>query len=208
MAGTHYQELSPEQALVETESPIKVLHWFWYGCPSCMLFTQQLEGLNADDLDWQTYPVRLRTHWYFHAKAYHVAAKQENAEALNQELYRTLSQDESALSDQGAVLDWFEQQGVERELVADQMTSPLLNLKLADELALQHKWHIKGVPAVVVDERYLVDASMVNSLEEFVAVIQFLLQQARQNRVLEQAKRVSSSSEPTAQVMQSSDSIQ
>ena len=187
-AGTHYLELSSEQAQVETVQPIQVQHWFWYGCPSCALFAQKLPLLQAKDLEWQTYPAQLRNHWYFHAKAYHFASQQDNAAELEQALFETLNQNGQALADQESLQGWFASQGEDADLVADKTTSPLLNQQLAQELALQNKWPIRGVPAVVIDDRYLVDASMVKSLDEFVAVIQFLLQQARQNRVPEQDK--------------------
>lgn len=197
IAGTHYQELALEQTQVETDSQIQVQHWFWYGCPSCTLFARELPKLKADDLQWQSYPARLRPHWYFHAKAYHFAIQQENAAELEQALYAALNENGNALSDQEALESWFETQGIEPDLVADRTTSPLLNQKLAKELKLQQKLQIKGVPALVIDGRYLVDASMVKSLDEFLAVTQFLLQQARQDRVQAQAKAESKEVHPS-----------
>lgn len=195
--GVHYKDLSPEQAQVTTQGPVQVQHWFWYGCASCTVFARQLPDLKAPDLSWQALPAQLRPNWYFHAKAYYVASTQANAPQLEQALFQTLNEDSTALADQDAVLDWFVARGLSRDEVHHQMTSPLLNQKLKADLALQQKWQIRGVPALVIDNRYLVDAGMVHSLEEFLSVTQFLLQQARQNRAQfpEQATDSDASSE-------------
>ncbi|MBW8190071.1 DsbA family protein [Neiella marina] len=180
-AGTHYRVLVSE--LQNTpEQAIELEYWFWFGCASCQLFNQNLPRLQAEDTAWQQIPAQLRSSWYFHAKGFYVAQQQPQAEQLLAQLEQTLAADPTSLSDIDSLTAWFVEQGVELNTAEQQLLSPLLNEQLEQQVARQQALEIRGVPTLIIGGQYLIDAGMVSSLEEYLAVAEYLLGLVRQQR--------------------------
>ena len=182
LVGQHYIDLAPKQAAPQPLSAVRVDHWFWYGCASCRLFAEKNVAMQAMDVVWHSHPAQLRADWYFHAKAYYLAGQQINAEALQQALFAQINQAPESLITLDELVHWFSEHGLKPEEVEEQLTSPWLNETLRNDRDLQQQWSLRGVPALIIDQRYLVDAGMVSSMEEFIRVGQFLLDKARQQR--------------------------
>ncbi|GGA63371.1 thiol:disulfide interchange protein DsbA [Neiella marina] len=179
-AGTHYRQIGDGQ--VSTEQAIAVDYWFWLGCASCQVFEQRLAELEAADLQWRQIPAQLRPHWYFHAKAFLVAQQQPQAERLLAGLSQQLVNEPESLTDIDSVVTWFVEQGVDVTSAEQQLLSPLLNEQIDSNLLLQQQLAIRGVPTLVIGNQYLVDAGMVQSVEEFIGVAKYLLDVLRQHR--------------------------
>lgn len=180
-AGTHYRVLTTE--LQNTpEQNIELEYWFWFGCASCQLFEQHLVRLQSEDTVWQQIPAQLRDNWYFHAKAYFVAVQQPQAEQLLEQMKLTLAENPTALTDINSLTAWFVEQGVELATVEQQLLSPLLNEQLEQLVEQQQALAIRGVPTLIIGNQYLVDAGMVSSIEQYMAVAEYLLSIIRQQR--------------------------
>ncbi len=183
--GVHYRQLEKEAAPV-VQGPVEVEQWFWYGCASCAALYPLQSQFPAGDLIWVRRPAQLRYDWYFPAKAYHLVSAMSERESLERELYRTMVQNADALSSEEKLVSWMAQHGVDEDDAQEEITSPLMNQLLAEELTRQRELQLRGVPAVVIDGRYLVDAGMVRSQAEFVDVVRHLIEMARQSRAQEQ----------------------
>lgn len=180
--GQDYRVTSQPLSEAVLKSPVKVRQWFWYGCASCASFDEQYSQLKAPDVDWQRIPAQLRLNWYFHAKAFYVTSKLEGAEALDDALFDMLASEPGAISDQKSLIQWLVAQGIDAEAAEREVTSPIVNQQLNADERLQESIELRGVPTLVIDDYYIVDASMVRSLEQYMAVTEFLLVRARQAR--------------------------
>nr|WP_224745715.1 DsbA family protein [Neiella litorisoli] len=179
-AGTHYRQIGNGQ--VGQGATIAIDYWFWFGCASCQLFEQRLTQLQSADTEWRHIPAQLRPHWYFHAKAFYLAEQQPQADQLISQLRQQLIDDPQGLSDIDSLIAWFVERGVDVNVAEQQLMSPLLNQQIDANLTKQQHLQIRGVPTVVIGNQYLVDAGMVQSVEEFIGVTQYLLAVLRQHR--------------------------
>lgn len=151
--------------------------FFWYGCKACQQLSASLNALQQDhpQLAIRYVPAQLRANWYWGAKAFYSAQRLPHSNTLHQALYRA---DWQQLTTHKQLSDWFIQQGAPAEQVETVIYSPLLNQQLDNDNA-QYHYPLKGVPSLIVNNQYLIDASMVSGPQQMLDVVGHLLKQAQ-----------------------------
>lgn len=153
----------------------EVTVFFWYGCKACQQLSASLNAFQQrhPQLAIRYVPAQLRTNWYWGAKAFYSAQRLPHSNTLHQALYQANWQQ---LTTHKQLSDWFIQQGVPAEQVETVIYSPLLNQQLDKDNA-QYRYPLKGVPSLIVNNQYLIDASMVSDAQQMLDVVGHLLQQ-------------------------------
>jgi thiol:disulfide interchange protein DsbA len=175
VSGQHYRILEQVPAHV---SQTGVTELFWYGCDYCRQFhyASQVLRQQYSDLDWRYLPVVMRPEWRRHAKLHYLIAEQPQFATLHEGLYERLAENPEAFTDDEELQAWLQSYGVDAEDITARLRDYRLNAQLRQDLDTVNVISLRGVPALIVAGRYLVDASMVSDMGQYMATLSHLLQ--------------------------------
>jgi thiol:disulfide interchange protein DsbA len=169
VAGREYRELPTPQP---TASPgkIEVLEFFSYGCPHCNEFYPLLNAWLAKqskDVVFRREAVSLgHQMWVNLARAYYALKSTGDLMKLDAALFHALHEEHLPLIDEPSLADWVGKRGGNAEKFAAAYTSFGVNNQTVQADAMVQTYTIEGIPAVIIDGRYLV---LGDSHEEMIA---------------------------------------
>jgi thiol:disulfide interchange protein DsbA len=165
--GTDYVELKPPQA-VDSPGKVEVIEFFWYRCPHCYALEPDLEAwvkrLPAD-VQFRRIPGVLNEDWAVDAKVFFALEAIGEVERLHRALFNAVHQPNGGAvrlhGDTYAkwVADWLAAQKVDMKKYDAALNSFTVASKLRRAAQMAGAYKLDGVPAIVVQGRYLVLAS-------------------------------------------------
>lgn len=183
-SGVHYTELAKP---VQTADPskIEVVELFWYGCPHCDALDPALEAWKAqlpEDVQFVRMPVVFGRNWEMHARMFWVAKNLGILDQVHQPLFNALHRENQRLLREDEAVAFLVRFGadpatVKRELKGFATES---GMRLAD--ARSRAYGISGVPALVIDGRYVTGVGQAGSQQALFALMNELIEKRRQSR--------------------------
>ena len=183
--GKDYKLVGGEQSSVQVtdKNKVKVIEFFSYGCPACHFFEPTLEKWLKDkpnNVDFSRVPVIFHKEWQVYAKAYYIAQALGITDKISPALFAEIHQQKHNLLKQADMAAFFAKHGVKESDFNDAYQySTGLNLQINQAHTLMRNYQITGVPAVTVNGRYLTDMSMAQGPERMIAIVNFLVENAR-----------------------------
>ena len=183
--GGDYTEVVP--ALV-TDAPdkIDVIEFFSYACPHCNELNPILNQWAAKlppDVAFQKVAVGFNTPFYqLMAKLFYSLDALGESKRLDEAVFKAIHSQGVKLIDEKSVTAWVATQGIDGKKFGDAFASfgVLNQAKRADMLVQKAK--IRGVPALLVDGRYLVGGPNIKSNTDLLAVTDKLVAKVRAER--------------------------
>lgn len=184
-------EYSPGNGYSVLDNPVPVLsdgkihveEAFWYGCPHCFdlesLITPWSKSL-ASDVAFSGVPAQFGRPWIAHAQLYYTAQVLGVLDTMHDKIFKAFHLQRKQLlskSDQRKFL--VEQAGVSAadfDKAYDSFTVKS-RMKQADQRI--RAFGINGVPAIIVQGKYVVDASSAGGQRNILKVVDFLIEQER-----------------------------
>ena len=181
-AGTHYKVLE-EPVPVMMDGKIHVEEAFWYGCPHCY----DLEALVnpwkktlADDVSFERLPAQFNRNWQLHAQLFYTTEALGVQEQLHSQIFdaihvkhlRLLSPEEQrdfVVSNSNVSAEDFDK--------TYRSFGVSSRMKQADKRV--RSFLISGVPTLVINGKYVVDASSAGSQEAMLEVADYLIRKER-----------------------------
>lgn len=179
--GQHYAEAGKQMPRNENSQKVQVVELFSYSCPHCFrLDAQVMEWKKAlpDNVEFQLVPAIFRDSWLQLARVFYAAEQTGDLEMLHPKLFNAIHVEKRRLTTEDELLDFVEEQGVDRQAFAKQMNSFAVQTKVKKALVMSQTSGITGVPAMVVDGKYRTDAPQAGSLEEMLDVVDHLVEKA------------------------------
>jgi len=181
MAADTYKRLSKPQP---TDSPdkIEVVEVFWYGCPHCYDFEPHLnEWLQnkPEDVDFKRMPAVFRQDWLAHAKAYYTARELGVVDKVHSEIFRQIHEKRNILNKESALKAFFVEQGVDGDAFTKTYNSRTVESHIKQALAKLRRYEITGVPAVVINGKYMTSGPIAGSYETMVQTMNELIEKER-----------------------------
>ena len=182
-AGFEYQQT---QQVIPTDNPakIEVTELFWYGCPHCY----QLEPRLAvwvkklpQDVTFKRVPGIPRPDWAPGAKAYYAMEALGVLDKLHAPFFEAIHKQRIVKpNDEAAMIDWItKQSGMDRKKVSDAYNSFSVNTKNMRAMQIFRASGATGVPALIIDGKYITSISMAGGTEEVLKVADQLIARAR-----------------------------
>ncbi|TBR41221.1 thiol:disulfide interchange protein DsbA/DsbL [Marinomonas agarivorans] len=170
---------------VRTANPdkIEVLEIFWYGCPHCFRLeplTQSWKKTIASDVDFSFMPAVFGRSWEAHARAYYVSQLLGIENKTHENIFNTIHIDKRRLNTKGSLAKFFSNYGVDEATFNKQYNSFAVNSRLKQADAKIRAYGIQGVPAIIVNGKYLVSASTAGGNQNVYPVVNFLIEKERQ----------------------------
>lgn len=182
--GTDYKRLS-KPLPVETGKQIEVAEFFWYRCPHCY----QLEpGLKAwakklpADTQLRPVPAVFNENWLPGAKIYYALQELGVLDRLHNKVFEAYHKEGLNLNDESQLMAWVKRQGLNENAFQTAYRSFSVQTKAMKGASAARAAGIDGVPALLVDGKYLTSVSMTLTEDRLFEVLDELIARARKER--------------------------
>ncbi len=177
VAGTDYQLIDPP---VETGQPDKVVvtEMFWYGCPHCFRFEPYVEQWSANlpaGVVFEQVPSALNPRWTEHARAYYSFQLMGALDKVHKEFFDALHVKRQRLLSLDTIAEFVAEQGLDEQAFRKHYFSFPVETQIRRNVAREKRYGHRGVPAVIVNGKYLVSASLAGSNERMIQIMNHLV---------------------------------
>jgi thiol:disulfide interchange protein DsbA len=179
--GVNYQKLANPQPTA-TDDRIEVLELFWYSCPHCYQLEPEVEAwleTKPDDVGFVRMPAVLGPSWELLARAYYTAELLDATDKIHRPLFERLHQERKRIRNAEELKAFFVEHGVAAEDFDDTFSSFAVVTKTNRAKQVNNLYGITGVPALVVNGKYLVTAKLAGGNKEMLNVVDYLIEQER-----------------------------
>ena len=175
--GVHYRRVTPNVPTTTQEGKVEVVELFWYGCPHCFelepYIAKWLET-KPESIEFVRIPATLNPRWLTHAQTYYALDLMGELEQIHPKLYSAIHNQRRRLGDLQSVTRFLVQQGVDEDRFLEAYNSLAVQTKLRRATQLNKQYAATGVPAIVVDGKYLTSASMAGGYDQLFKITEFL----------------------------------
>ena|SRR5690554_4700748 len=180
--GRHYRTLA-EPVATRDPAKIEVAELFWYGCPYCYQLEPLLKEWRKkllDDVDFRPLAASLNKGWEVHARTFYAAEAMGIEEQIRQPLFDALVRDRRPLNDVDSLAKFIGELGFDEEVFRGSYKSFAVSAKVKQANDSARKYRVTGVPALVVNGKYVIEAATAGSLETMLKVADYLIAKERQ----------------------------
>jgi len=175
--GTDYQLITPP---VQTSQPdaVVVTEIFWYGCPHCFRFEPYAQKLAAELPDgavFEQVPSSLNPRWTDHARAYYAFKLMGVLDQIHQQFFDAIHLKRQRLDNVDAIAQFVAEQGLDEKAFREYYNSFAVETQIRKNNQKEKRYGHNGVPAVIVNGKYLVTGSLAGSNERMLQIIKFLV---------------------------------
>lgn len=182
-------DFAPTTQTIPTDNPskIEVIEIFWYGCPHCYhmepLMMPWLKKQSAD-VYFKRVPGIARPDWAVMAKAYYALESLGLLDKLHGSLFEAIHKQKVLRpNDEAAAIDWIAKQaGLDHKKVEEAFNSFSASTKLNRAMQIFQASGATGVPALIIDGRYITAGSMAGGNEAALKVADYLIENVRKEK--------------------------
>ena len=185
-AGQEYEIISSPIATLDPKR-VEVMELFFYGCAHCF-------ALEPDVVAWtKTMPKNVyfrrvpaifsqTPHWIPLARAYYAAEVLNLTDKLHHDIFNAIHLSGQNLNDREALLKLVQKLGANRKQFEQALDSSEVNKRIAQAQQISNASGAKGVPAFVVDGKFLTSVTQTGSPEKLFATVNELIAKAQQKK--------------------------
>lgn len=183
--GQHYEVLPEAVETRVDEGQIEVTEAFWYGCPHCYNLEDPLNAWVAEqpeDVVFQRLPATMGGDWNQHAVAFYAAEELGILDAVHEDFFDAIHEGGRRLTEIDDIAAFFSDYGVSEEEAREALTSFGVKSQVNQAHARMRAMRLMGVPALIVDGRYLVTPGSAGSLDNMPQIAGALIEKVREER--------------------------
>lgn len=158
---------------------IEVIEFFWYGCPHCYKFEPYISKWNQnkpENVEFVRVPATFQPLWILHARAYYALQMLGVGEQIHPKFFNEIHVKKNYMKTFDALTVFVEQNGVDRTEFIDAMNSFTVETQVRKATKLVMDYKLNGVPAIAVNGKYLISASMAGSFENMIKIMNYLIE--------------------------------
>jgi thiol:disulfide interchange protein DsbA len=178
-----YVEINPPIA-TDNKDKIEVVEFFWYECPHCYSLEPALEAWVKKlpkYAEFKRVPAMFNERWAIAARVYYTLDAIGELERLHRPLFEAIHKQSLRITNEKQLSDWLQRQNVDLGKFSAALKSFSVESRLKRAAELGQAAKIDGVPALMVNGRYLVSASATASEEKMLAIAESLIEQSRKS---------------------------
>ena len=178
IAGQHYVVID-KPVDTETGDKVEVRELFWYYCGHCYNLEPYIHAMEATLTDKAAFvrqPAVFSERWEKGAVFFYVLKYLNEFDRLNLPLFQAIHRDGVEFNSQEDFVNWLNINGVDLTSANDafKQYSVAVNVNKAKVNSL--KYQAMGVPTLIVNGKYWVDATHAGSVENIFKVVDFLIE--------------------------------
>lgn len=182
--GLEYQLIDPPVAKHNDDGRIEIVELFLYACPHCNVLSPKVKAWAKDKSEYvviRRVPAIVGAPWADQARAFYTAKKLGVLEKTHAALFKSIHEDGEQYADDHSVMEFFVKQGVKQEDFIRAFRSTEVDENVSQARILTVKYGIRGVPALVVNGKYLTAQYFTGTQEKLLDVLDMLVEKERNN---------------------------
>ena len=185
--GKDYLVVQPPLPVADA-SKLVVTDFFSYGCPHCFAFSPDLriwEGSLPKDVVLDRVAVTFgRQAWGLLAQLYYTLRSFGKSQELDRAVFEAVHRENAPLTSPERIADWAGAHGVDRSAFFATFGSFTIRSFAASGDQLTARVKLRGVPALLIDGKYLVHIADNGDFKPQLAIVDALIAKARLERNL------------------------
>ena len=177
--GQHYQTTKSLLPVVD-DTQKEVVELFMYTCPHCYHLEPEVEDWKKS-IDSSVHFIQMPAVFSDAQKplaaAFYAAQAMGVHDKLHPLFFDAIHEDGLQLNSNKAILDYVEQQGIDRASFDKMMSSFAVKTKVKKAAVYTKMSGVGGVPSFVVNGRYYTSGPMAGSIENLFNVVDYLVEQ-------------------------------
>lgn len=176
-AGKDYAVLT-NQGPIDVPNKIEVREFFWYGCPHCFRldpFIGTWLKTKPADVNFVRTPAALNPTWEQNARGFYAVDMLGETDKVHVPLFEAIHVKGLRPFDQASLATFYASQGVDANKFNGLYNSFAVSGKVAQSKKLAMQYQLDGVPALVVNGKYVVQGEDGKALQ----VVNFLINKVR-----------------------------
>ena len=160
---------------------IEVREFFWYGCPHCYLLEPHMQAWFKNmpkDVTFVRSPAAMNPVWESGARTYYASELLGVRAKTHIPLFHAIQVENQQIFDQQSAAKFFTKYGVSESQFNNAYNSFAVSTKVAESNKLAQQFQLLGVPAVVIDGKYMVQGEN----ERVVKVMNYLIDKERKEK--------------------------
>jgi thiol:disulfide interchange protein DsbA len=183
LEGVEYTRVTPQP--VETGSKIEVREFFGYSCPHCFSLEPAIERwlkTMPKNAQYIRTPAVFNERWAVHARAYYAFETLGITATMHYALFHALHADKRALNDADSLAAFVAEKGGNRAAFLDAYNSFGMQASLNRALQSARAFNIDSVPTLIVDGKYMTNATLAGGYDRLMQVVDFLVKKSAAER--------------------------
>jgi protein dithiol oxidoreductase (disulfide-forming) len=184
--GRDYTVLRNPQP-THSDNNVEVIEFFWYGCPHCYQLHPYISAWlkrKPKDVSFRYVPAIFRPSWIPAARIFYALEVLGARDKLHDKVYDAIHVEKIDLNKEDVLFDWVAKQGIDRQKFIDAYNSfSVQNQDIPRSTNMSKSYGLTGVPAVVVDGKYMTSGRMGGTPEDTVRITEELIEKARAERL-------------------------
>ena len=183
--GKHYTSLIPAQPTSSPPDKIEVAEVFMFSCPHCYNFQphiQQWLKNKASYVEFVRIPANFNPLAREHSRAYYAAVQLGIAEQITIPFFREFHTNRNPLNTPDRLAKFFSRFDISEEDFLKAFNSFEVDSRVRQADKLTRRYQISGVPAVVINGKYVSGADKVGGYENLIALMDDLAAQENRER--------------------------
>ncbi len=179
--GQDYEVLE-KPGKTDDPSKIEVREFFWFGCGHCFALEGELKGWLKDlpaDTAFVATPAPMNASWTPHAHAFYVADALDKLDTIKPDLFNALHVKKEKVYDREALAKFFTNYDVTEDQFNKLYDSFSVRVKVRKAEDMVKSYRLRGVPALIVNGKYLVKAPKGKSFDYMLDIVDYLIEKER-----------------------------
>jgi thiol:disulfide interchange protein DsbA len=167
---------------VPANGKVHVEELFWYGCGHCFSLEEHVESWAAklpSDVQFSRIPAMFGKSWVIHAQLYYMGEVLGITETSHSDIFKAIHINGKRLQLKSEQKEFFAAYGVSEEDFDKAYSSFTVKSRLQQGDKRIRAYRVSGVPAIVVNGKYLVDASSAGGQQNMFKVVDYLIAKER-----------------------------
>jgi len=181
VAGVNYRPLVPAQPTDAPPGKVEVVEVFWYGCPHCYALDPYIESWRKTKpayIEFHRVPVTWQPVHQSHAKLFYTFEALGKEDAVHNAVFAEMHDKKNYMFMQGdeketmaAQIAFAKAHGISEADFTNAWNSFTVqtSMQKADELV--HRYHVDGVPLLVINGKYVTDVNMAGSQANVMNIV-------------------------------------
>ena len=185
VAGVNYRPLVPAQPTDAAPGKVEVVEVFWYGCPHCYALDPYVESWRKTKpayVEFKRVPVTWQAVHQSHAKLFYTLEALGKEETLHTAVFAEMHDQKNYMFMQGneretlnAQVTFAKAHGISEADFTNAYNSFTVQTDMAKADDLVHRYHVDGVPLLVVNGKYVTDVNMAGSQANVMSIVNDLV---------------------------------
>ena len=185
--GVDYRTLKIPVLTDAEKGEIEVASVFWYGCPHCYTLEPIVDRWKkslSDDIRFVRRPGFFGPNlWQTHAQLYYTIHNMGIEDKVHEGIFNEVQNKRNYLQDGDAMADYLNQRyGIDKKEFKSQFESFGVNHQLQQAFAKLEGYELTGVPALIIEGRYVIEAGTAGSLNNIPLIADYLIAKVQKEK--------------------------